>query len=180
MHSRLARCDSFNEISRRRRWGIGEQRHLQLPCCLLEVAAGSLAPSPRTSRGQKENSPPNVCLSQTCKTCMKVTKTLAKCSTNIKPRPASCLLRSLPMPSPQDRAPLQKSHTTVPQSSGEGSHIVPAATASARHPPWGLRPGDRKTRAPGQKIRHLELIGALQPMANMNCTQDRSQFLLQL
>lgn len=180
MHSCLARYDSFNEISKRWRWGIGEQRHLQLPWCLLDVAAGGLALSPRTSRGQKESSSPNVCLSQTRKICTKVTKTLAKCSTNIKSRPVSCLLRSLPTLSPQDRAPCQKSHARVPQSPGEGSHVVPAATASARHPPWGLRPGDRKTRATRQKKRHLEPIRALQPTANTNCTQDRSQFLLQL
>ena len=147
--------------------------------------------SPRTSRDQKENSSPNVRLSQTRKICMKVTKTVAKRSTKATSRPASCLPRSLPTPSPQDRAPCWKPQARAPQPPGEGSPVVPAGSSSARHPPCRLRPGNGKTRAPWQsttgtheeergKNQHSGPIRALQPIANVNCTRDRLCFLLQL
>lgn len=118
---------------------VAEVRHqiAKMPAAALEVAVGGLGLSPRTSRGHKENSSLNVCLSQTQEIWMKVTKTTARCSTKAKTHPAFCLPCSLPTPWPR-----WKPWVGALQLPGEGSCVVPAASSSTRHPPCRLRSGN--------------------------------------
>lgn len=100
--------------------------------------------SPRTSRGQKENWSPNVCLSQTCKIWVKVTKTIAKCSTKVKSHPAACCLRSLAK-TITIGSPERESHSHPARALVQCQQAIPAPATL----PAGSRLGTEK-RAPWQ------------------------------